>query len=259
MERLAIATSQPDISRHIALARRYNSGIEIQVYGYDPNLLDGGWQNLVATHKSLLRGFDGEIALHGAFYDMSSSSMDERIVALTRERYLLSLRIAAELGARNVVLHANYFPLVLRPGYLPEWTRREVTFWGEMVEEARRLGVIIALENMWEPTPDVIAGVLEQVGSPYLGACLDVGHVYLYSDTVPFHNWLDQLRGQLVHCHINNNKGLYDEHLALDAAGGVINYDEVMPMLRTLHRPPLISLEMERLEDLGRSLRYLGR
>lgn len=259
MERLAITTCGRDISKHIALARAHGVGIEIQVYGYDPNLLDGDWQTLVSQHRRLLHGFEGEIALHGAFYEMYSASVDQRVSALTRERYLLNLRIAAELGACHVVFHANYLPAIRHPTYLPDWTERQANFWGRLVDEAGRLGVIIALENMWEPDPTIIAGVLEQVDSPYLAACLDVGHVHLYSDSLPFSAWVDRLRDRLVHCHINNNRGLYDEHLPLDAAEGIIDYQAILPLLRSLPRPPLIVLEMDRLEDLERSLRYLGR
>ena len=259
MERLAITSHGRDISKHVALARAHGVGIEIQVYGYDPNLLDADWRALVEEHKAILRGFEGEIALHGVFYDMYSASVDQRVMALTRERYLLNLRIAAELGACHVVFHANYLPAIRNPSYLRDWTERQAAFWSDLVEEAARLGVVVALENMWEPEPGIIGGVLDRVNSPYLGACLDVGHVHLYSDSLPFSAWVDRLRDRLVHCHINNNRGLYDEHLPLDIEEGVIDYQVVLPLLRSLPRPPLIVLEMDRLEDLERSLRYLGR
>jgi len=259
MERLAITTHARNIAQPLNLAREHHIGIEIQVYGYDPDLLDGDWRDLVAQHKALLRGFEGEIALHGAFYDMYSASIDRQIAALTRKRYLTNLHIAAELGARNVVFHANYLPALRHPRYLQDWTQRQVAFWSDLTDEARRLGLVIALENMWEPEPSIIAQVLEQVGSPHLAACLDVGHVYLYSDSLPFSAWLERLGDRLAHCHINNNRGLYDEHLPLDAEGGIIDYQVILPMLRALPHPPLISLEMEDLKDLARSLRYLGR
>ena len=208
MDRLAITTFQQDITPHIALAREHQVGIEIQVYGYKPNLLDGDWQPLVAQHKALLRGFAGEIALHGAFYDMNSASEDNRIVAITRERYLLNLQIASELGAEHVVFHANYLHVIRHPNYLLYWTKRQVDFWSKMAIEAQRLGVFIALENMWEPNPDIIANVLDQVDSAHLGACLDVGHAHLYAEDSPFINWVERLQDRLIHCHINNNLGV---------------------------------------------------
>jgi sugar phosphate isomerase/epimerase len=259
MDRLAITSQKPDIAPHVNLARQYGVGIEIQVYGYDPNLLDGDWRDLVSQHKALLKGFSGEIALHGAFYDMTSSSVDERLVQITRERYLSNLQVAAELGARHVVFHANFLPLIRKPSYRLDWTQRQVDFWGQLADEASKLDVIIALENMWEPDPDIIATVLEQVASPNARACLDIGHVYLFSDSLPFPDWLERMKGTLVHVHANNNPGCHDDHLPLDAEEGVLDYGEIVPLLRGISPPPLVSLEMEHLEDVERSLRYLGR
>ncbi|MBN1955499.1 MAG: sugar phosphate isomerase/epimerase [Anaerolineae bacterium] len=257
MERIAIATHQRDIAQHVAFAQDHHTGIEIQIYGYDPNLLDGDWPGLVARHKSLLRNFAGEIALHGVFYDMNTASIDRQIVALTRKRYLTNLHIASELGARHVVFHANYLHVIRNPGFTEDWTRRQVDFFGGLIETAQELDVVITLENMWEPRPDIIASVIEQVDSPHLAACLDVGHAHLYSDPIPFTAWLERLSGHLVHCHINNHRGLYDEHLPLNAEMGIVDYDTILPMLWQLPQPPLICLEMDDLGYLERSLGYM--
>lgn len=255
--RLAIATPCPDIAPYIALARDYGIGIEIQVYGYNPDLLEGDWSSLVKRHRRLLKGFEEEIALHGAFYDMSSASEDRQIVRVTRERYLLNIQIAAELGARHIVFHANYLPWIRNADYLRRWTQRQVEFWTEMGAEAERLGMVVALENMWEPGPDLIGRILDGVDSPFVTACLDVGHAYLFSDSIPFPQWLDRLKGRLAHCHVNNHRGIEDEHSPLDVPGGVVDYASVLPLLWSLPSPPLISLEMEHLEDLKRSLHFV--
>jgi sugar phosphate isomerase/epimerase len=113
---------------------------------------------------------------------------------------------------------------------------------------------------MWEPYPDVIGDVLDAVDSPHLGACLDVGHVYLFSDYLPLEAWVEQLSERLVHCHMNNHRGFCDEHLPLDLPGGVIDYKEdVLPLLRDLPNSVLFVLEMDEVEYLERSLHYLER
>ncbi len=258
MKRLVVATHQHDITSYIAFARENQVGLEIQVYGYDPNLLDGGWRELLAQQKEALRGFEGPLSVHGAFYDMSSASVDNRVTALTRERYLLNLHIAAELGARYVVFHANYLHVIRHPGYMQDWTRRQIAFWRNLAHTAQELDVTIVLENMWEPTPEIIGRVLDEVNSPHLRACLDVGHVFLYSmDSVPFSQWLERLGDQLYYLHINNNRGVIDDHLPLDIEDGIVDYDIVLPMLERLPHTPLICLEIEDLEYLERSLRYL--
>ncbi len=260
MERLLLGTYHyTDITKHYELAQKHGLGLEIQVYGYDTDLLDSQWRGVVAEHKALLRDFEGEIAIHGAFLDLSPASSDQRVVALTRERYTLNLDIAAELGARNVVFHTDFIPVVRKPTYRPEWTKRQTAFWGPMVEEAAKRDLVIALENMWEPNPDIIGDVLDRVDSPHLSACLDVGHVYLFSDYLPLEAWVERLSHRLVHCHMNNHRGFCDEHLPLDLPGGVIDYKgDVLPLLNKLSQAPLLVLEMDEIEYLERSLRYLG-
>jgi sugar phosphate isomerase/epimerase len=265
MERILLGTYQRDITRHCELAQAHGAGLELQVYGYDTDLLDSGWRELLDQHKALLRGFEGDLAIHGAFIDMAPASPDRRIVAVTRERFMLNLDIAAELGARNVVFHTQFLPQVYRPvvdgpDYRYSWTEGQVEFWGPMAEEAAKRGVVIALENMWEPEPDIIGDVLDQVNLPNLGACLDVGHVRLFTDYVPLEMWVERLGHRLVHCHMNNHRGFSDEHLSLDVGGGVSDYKrDVLPRLRALPNQPALVLEMDDLEDLESSLRYLGR
>jgi sugar phosphate isomerase/epimerase len=260
MERILLATYQKDITPHYELARAHGAGLELQVYGYDTDLLDGDWRELLDQHQALLQGLDGELAVHGAFRELSPASMDQRIVALTRERYTLNLDIAAELGARHLVFHTDFMPIVRNPAYRPGWTERQVEFWEPMAEEAAKRGVVIVLENMWEPDPDVIGDVLDQVDSPHLCACLDVGHVYLFSDYLPLETWVERISHRLVHCHMNNHRGFFDEHLPLDLPGGVIDYKrDVLPLLRALPNQPTLVLEMDEIEYLESSLRYLGR
>jgi sugar phosphate isomerase/epimerase len=265
MENVLLATFQRDITRHYELAQAYGAGLELQVYGYDTDLLDSGWRAVLDEHKVLLRDFESEISLHGAFLDMAPGSVDRRVVEVTRDRFLLDLDIGAELGARTVVFHTLFLPQVYRPvvgdgpSYRLSWTERQVEFWGPMAEEAAQRDLLIALENMWEPEPRIIGDVLDQVDSPNLGSCLDVGHFYLFSDFLPLSRWIDQISHRLIHCHMNNHRGSYDEHLPLDVPGGVIDYQgDVLPLLRALPNPPTLTLEMDEIDALESSLQYLG-
>ncbi len=265
MKNILLATFQRDISRHYELAQAHNAGLELQVYGYDPGLLDEGWRELLDEHKALLRDFQGELALHGAFIDMAPSSLDRRIVQVTWDRSLLNLDIAAELGAQIVVFHTQFIPQIYRPvggggmDYRDIWTRGQVSFWGAMAEEAAQRNLTIALENMWEPEPDLIGEVLRQVNSPYLVACLDVGHFYLFSDYLPLSRWIEHIKEWTVYCHVNNHRGFYDEHLPLDFPGGVIDYkNDVFPLLdEMLPNAYSLVLEIDEIEYLESSLRYL--
>lgn len=242
-----------DLAEHLTVARQYGLGLELQEFS-DPNVLDSDWRGLLDRYRHALKDFSGPLSMHGAYIDLVSGSPDLRLVALTRERYLHNLEIGRELGVQYIDFHANYLPLVDHPSYLPGWVERQVAFWSPLAEQAAQLGMVLLLENMWEPDPAIIVRILERIRSPYLRACLDVGHAVLYSH-LPISAWIRELGEDLVYTHLHNNHGTTDEHLAF--GDGVIDFPELLNSLRALPQPPLFSLELPNLTLIKDSLPYL--
>lgn len=252
-DRILLGASRRTFDECLTLAKTYHVGMELQAFAY-PDVLDGDWQTLVNDYCAALNGLPGEIALHGPFLDMASGSPDSLIRAVVRQRLEHSLEIAARLSARTVVFHPNFIASIHNEPYRNQWTDRQVDFWGPLAERGRELGLTLALENMWEFDPYIIQEVLRQINSPALMACIDVGHTRLFS-SVDLDTWLNVMSPYLIHLHLNNNLGVVDEHRGLD--DGVINYAEVLPKLRALPLHPAFSLEIEKPEDIRRSLRFL--
>jgi len=242
-----------DLAEHLAVAHKHGIGLELQEFS-DPNVLDGDWRGLLDRYARALDGFSRPLALHGPYIDLVSGSPDMRLVALTRERYLHNLEIGRELGVQYIDFHANYLPLVDHPSYLPGWVERQVAFWMPITEQAAQYNITLLLENMWEPEPAIICRILNRIQSPYLQACLDVGHAVLYS-RLPVSVWINELDGYLVYAHLHNNHGTTDEHLAF--GDGVIDFPELLDLLRKLPHPPVFSLELPTLEAIKSSLAYL--
>ncbi len=252
-DRILLGASRRTFYECLTLAKAREVGLELQAFAY-PDVLDGDWQALVKEYNIALAGLPGEIALHGPFLDMASGSPDSLIREVVRQRLEHSLEIAAMLSARTVVFHPNFIASIHNEPYRNQWTGRQVDFWGPLAERAQALGVTMALENMWEFDPYIIQEVLRQINSPALMACIDVGHTRLFS-SIALDTWLDVMGPYLIHLHLNNNLGVVDEHRGLD--DGVINYQEIVPKLRALPLHPAFSLEIEKPEDIRRSLRYL--
>lgn len=248
-----LCAKQHNFDDCVALAHRYSLGIEVQTFAY-PNTLDGDWEGLLNRYRAVLRGIPGEIAMHGPFMDMASGSPDPLIMQAVRRRVRQALHIAEELRARTVIFHANFLAMLRNQEYRDDWTERQIAFWAPLAQEAWEAGVVIALENMWEFEPTIIGDVLRRVELPGLKACIDIGHVQLFSE-VGLEQWLTSLDGQIVHVHMNNNGGVVDEHHALDE--GVINYRSVLARLRRLARKPTFALEIEQVDDIRRSLTLL--
>ena len=254
MDRVSISCERlSDLSGHLALAKLRDLGLELQEFS-NPNVLDDDWRSHMREYKARLDSFEGAITMHGAFIDLISGSPDRRVATIARDRYQQNLEIAYELGASVIDFHANYLPLVDDPRYLPDWEKRQVDFWSPLAAEAAQLDIMLVLENMWEPDPGIICRVLTRIDSPYLKACLDVGHASLYS-RLPVSVWINQLGDQLIYTHLHNNHGTTDEHLAF--GDGVLDFPELLATLRALPKPPMFILELPTLSSIEASLSYL--
>lgn len=239
-----------NFDRCVDLARQYNLGLEVQTFAYAA-MLDGDWEATLERYLPQLARLRGPITMHGPFIDMASGTPDPLVKAVVDQRVAHALDIAERLGARTAIFHANFIASLRNQDYRLNWTANQVAFWTPHADRASRAGITIALENMWEFDPDIIGDVVRQTDHPALRACLDVGHAHLFSD-LPIDTWLDRLGAYIVHVHLNNNGGEIDQHRALD--DGVIDYDAVLPALRRLPHPPMFSLEIDRVEDMRRSL-----
>ena len=257
MIEISITTKLTDLRASIELAQRYQCGLEIQAFS-NPNRLDTGWEKLVQEQQRQLSSFSGPLAVHGTFFDMMSYSVDARVVALTRERYLTNLKIAEQLGATKLLFHTNFLPMIRTEVYRRLWLNGQTKFWQEFGQKAAEKNITICLENMWDPDPFLLHDLLNRVSMENVGCCLDVSHAHLYGRQAHrIGQWLDVLRTQILHIHINNTLGVIDEHLPLNTSGGVVNYAQLLPLLAALPRNPGIVVEMDQLTAAEKSLNFL--
>ncbi len=224
-----LAVYQREIGRHLELAQEAGWGLEIQAFSH-PHALEH-WQDLLAVYRQQLRGFSGPLSLHGAFFDMSVHSEDPNVIALTRTRFLLNLDIAAELGARHVIFHTNFLPMLRHARFREQWLTRNLAFWEGFADEAAQRGVQVALENMWDPDPFLLQELMDSLQRPEIGVCLDVSHAWLYGQAYPLITWLTALAPYIIHVHLNNTDGSDDNHLSLADKRGVIPYRQTLWLL----------------------------
>ena len=156
-----------------------------------------------------------------------------------------SLEVAADLGAKKVVLHPSTaggmgaFAIETVKGYAFD-------FFSEMVDAAERLGVTICLENMF---PRNRLGVepadFEEIFKtfPPLKLTLDTGHANV-----------DDRRGRRLkalvsrfgprigHLHFSDNQGKLDDHLAVGQ--GTVNFRELVRGLKATGYDDTVTLEV---------------
>lgn len=253
-----LSAARGNVQQCLQLAKQYGLGLEIMAFAF-PDVLDGDYVDEMHHYRHLLRDLKAPLTLHGPFLDMVSGSPDPRINAVCSSRYSHAIRIAAELGAEQIVFHANFIGSLHNTFYRDGWHQRNVEFWGPMAEYAQMHNVRIAMENMWEFDPTIIGDLLSAVNHPSLRACVDVGHAHLFTDAAfSWQDWVDVMAPWIIEFHLNNNDGILDEHHALDWDQGVLNYGQLLPSLLTQFPDAKFVLEMDQVADMVTSLRYFN-
>lgn len=151
---------------------------------------------------------------------------------------MISLEVAAELGAAQIVVHPIFVPNVSRE----EQREINLDFYAEVVARAEALGVKVAIENMWGIHPEkprrIIPNVcstgeelceyIDMLDSEYVTACLDIGHAGLVGERAD--SMIRALGKRLGALHIHDNDFYSDMHTF--PYFGDIDFDRVYAALR---------------------------
>lgn len=227
-----------------ALARQHGLGLELTTFTYAPNLEDPAQ---LAAARVQLRGISS-VWLHAPFAELPPCAIDPMVRQVVRARFRQTLSVAQQLGIRRIVIHGGFVPHV----YFPEWyIAQSVEFWREFLREAPQ-GLLLALENVMEPSPDLLTEIVRQVDDPRLGLCLDVGHANTCVSSVPPMEWIAPMAPWLRHFHLHNNAGQDDLHDALGAGS--------IPMAQLLDTALRLCPEADftiETQDCAASLRWL--
>lgn len=251
-DQVLLSANQRNFDACLQLALRHGLGIEVMAFA-NPDVLDGDWRALADDYRARVELVRGPLTLHGPFLDLAPGSPDRRVRAVAAERFRHAVDIAVHIGARVVIVHANYISVIRTEEYRQSWHRQNVAFWGPIGDYAAERDVRVAIENMWEFDPHLIGDLLDEIDHPAVCACLDIGHTRLFSDA-PLETWLAVMGSWVIHTHLNNNNGKEDIHHAL--GNGVLDYHDVLEQIRALPTQPTMTLEMDTTADMTASLSY---
>ena len=226
------------------LARENGLGLEIAAFCYAPNLEDPAVLSAVRADMAGLHRF----WLHAPFAELCPCAIDPLVRQVTARRYRQAIALARDLGVRQLVIHGGFVPQV----YFPEWyVEQAVLFWRELLAELPP-DMTIALENVMEPEPLLLADIARQVDDPRLGLCLDVGHANTFVSRVPPLEWVAPMAPWLRHVHLHNNAGHNDLHDPLGQ--GTLAMEQVLDTVLALCPAATFTLENQ---DCGPSLDWL--
>ena len=169
-------------------------------------------------------------------------------------RQKLALEIVADFGVDSITCHVGNTPAAF-DGYsldhLHECILRSLD---ELLPVAERLGVTIAVENIWFPTstPEKLLAIVRHFAADNLGICYDAGHANLMArdsgneQAHPVDAWkrfgpvpydpqiLEKLLPHITTCHLHDNNGVHDEHVL--PGRGTVDWARVLGLLRSAPR-----------------------
>lgn len=191
----------------------------------------------------------------------------------SNEVMLKSLHTAADLGIKVLTMHTARTRLVNRfapeAGPIPdidlpgavERTLRQLEI---LIPEAEKLGIIIALENLFLPstTASHLMNIMEKARHPHLGLCYDSGHALIVekvpgktpdmiadwiawgweNDTMTFQDdQLDIMLKDVVTTHFHDNDGTGDQHQL--PGNGIADWKRIAERME--RAPRLLSVQSE--------------
>lgn len=157
---------------------------------------------------------------HSAFYNVVKRDVEDR--DFREEMVRRSIIASSRFGVKWMVMHAG---TVREEGYSwAESKEKNIAYFAKHLEMGKKYGVGIAIENLFDPKHDPrntmrsYTGTLEELidlvdsfNDPSVGVCWDFGHGNVASINAP--DAIRKLGNRLKCTHINDNHGIWDEHL----------------------------------------------
>ncbi len=144
------------------------------------------------------------------------------------------LALFAAIGVRNAVLHCD------ESSFGKETSKEEIIAANAaqlklLAPTAEALGVRICLENLLGVFShvDALLAVINAVGSPALGICLDTGHLNIAGIELSQKEFILRAGDKLHALHIADNEGQKDQHM-MPFGHGSVDWPDVMDGLSVI-------------------------
>lgn len=228
-----------------AIANRVNPEVFLSADSLDSLV----WEEL-ASHASVLHEAGLATTIHSPFIDLNPGAIDSSIREATRNRIRQVMKAAELLRPKAIVVHPGYDDLHYGDNSLV-WLKNSIEFWREFVPQARELGTILAVENIFEKEPSTIKALLDAIDDPCFRHCFDIGHWNMFT-TVTLEEWFSELGSYIVETHIHDNNGTSDEHLPVGE--GKIDFARFFPLLNRYAPQAIWTIEAHSTERLQRAI-----
>jgi sugar phosphate isomerase/epimerase len=194
-----------------------------------------------------------DVTIHAPYMDLSPGGIDQKVKQVTIERFSRVIEIAYHFKPKTIVFHPGYDKWRF-DGNVELWLGSSLKTWEPLVDKAEKNGLLLAIENVFEETPDSIKSLLDHIHSPNFRFCFDTGHQNLFSKTT-LSQWIECLGDYLVEVHLHDNHKQRDEHLPIGEGG--FDFDLFFKLLSIHKINPIYTIEPHEEAHLWRGLKAL--
>lgn len=247
---------EPDEIPFLPEIAELGAGLELGSYGMIGIQSEQDWATRFTRHQAVRSQFLGTIALHGPFIGMEYAHIDHLICDVVNRRLDMTFDVAVKLKASRVILHSGCSRNIALFNLQDYWLKRNVEFWRKEIRRWADAGIAIVIENETEKEPDLLIRLIDEVNSPSLGLCLDIGHQHLFSE-LDASEWVRRMDQRLRHIHLHDNDRTGDKHWPLGR--GMIDFEPFYAALMRQVPEVTISLEVDaNIEAKMADLRHLA-
>jgi len=236
------------IGEYLDVIHRY--GINPEIY-FSSHSLDTLAEDSIRNVKTSLT-HDPRMTVHAPFMDLSPGAVDEEIRSVTIKRFSQVFSVSEELNPECIVFHSGYEKWKYAQKIEP-WLEESIKTWTDFIQKAQSMKTKIAIENIFEDTPDTLKILMEELGCESFGICFDTGHFNLFSK-VKLEVWLNQLAPYIVELHLHDNYGNGDDHIAI--GDGIFDFRTLFSMLE--NKNMIYTIEAHTVEDALKSIERLN-
>lgn len=182
--------------------------LNLEIY-FSANILDSSDISHIEKRIAVLQ-YSPSLSIHAPFMDLTPAAVDQKIREITMIRFKQVMDLADTIKPKTIVFHSGYEKWKYALNF-DIWLEKSLRTWNGLLERAARTGTRLAIENIFEDSPDNLSMLAKRIDSDHFGLCFDTGHFNLFSQ-VGLNEWLDQTERYIVELHIHDNDGTKDAH-----------------------------------------------
>lgn len=236
------------LNRYFDSVVKSNINIELYISADD---LDNTSSDQFKKWESTFRDKDIKLTLHAPFMDLSPGGVDSKIRRVSFERMIQLMDTAKILNPGIITVHPG-FDHWRNDHNLNQWLNNSSLFWKEILQYIKDSNFRIAIENVFEQTPETLQKLIESIASPRFGFCFDTGHFNLFSKS-PLEEWLERLGDYLYETHLHDNHGEEDSHLPIGE--GNFPFTSYFELLSKISNHPVLTFETHSEEGVLASIK----